>query len=526
VDSKSSYIPYRDSKLTRLLQDSLGGNTKTVMIANCGPADYNYDETLSTLRYASRAKQIKNKPRINEDPKDAMLREFQEEIEKLRRQIAEMGTGGGGGIGGAGGPMGGPGGKVEVVEKVVEKVIVKEGMSEEKIRELEAKAAAEKESIQKKADAERAELLARQMQSEEERKKLADELKARAVAEERERQEQEALKKKLAAMQEKLIVGGAIMDKAARQEAELRQKELQLQREREDRERAEREHKTELDEANIMMEEQYASLAEELESKTRKLKKCWQKLQASKEEIRDLQQEFQSEREDMLDTIREMQQELKLRTLLLQHFVPPAEIDQLESRATWDPERSEWHLARLEYAGNAVHARKRPVSAPGLRRPESEYARHRQTYDTNPRYKSDNVASLELEMPERTTQDYEESHVSQRVAAAISAALVGDEDEVAISAAENLPAFNPYLTYNADEAMGFSAAGGAGGGPGMGKMGAGPSMGGGGGARTSKSSKSRSKRPGTARRKRADEDIDIGGGAEEYPSARGLVGHR
>lgn len=50
VDGKSTYIPYRDSKLTRLLQNSLGGNAKTVMCANCGPADYNYDETLSTLR--------------------------------------------------------------------------------------------------------------------------------------------------------------------------------------------------------------------------------------------------------------------------------------------------------------------------------------------------------------------------------------------------------------------------------------------------------------------------------------------
>ena len=61
VDGKSQHIPYRDSKLTRLLQDSLGGNTKTIMIANCSPADYNFDETLSTLRYASRAKFIKNK---------------------------------------------------------------------------------------------------------------------------------------------------------------------------------------------------------------------------------------------------------------------------------------------------------------------------------------------------------------------------------------------------------------------------------------------------------------------------------
>ena len=48
----------------------MGGNTKTVMCANIGPADYNYDETMSTLRYANRAKNIKNKPKINEDPKD------------------------------------------------------------------------------------------------------------------------------------------------------------------------------------------------------------------------------------------------------------------------------------------------------------------------------------------------------------------------------------------------------------------------------------------------------------------------
>ena len=74
VDGKTAHIPYRDSKLTRLLQDSLGGNTKTLMIASISPAEFNYDETLSTLRYAARARNIKNKPKINEDPKDAMIR--------------------------------------------------------------------------------------------------------------------------------------------------------------------------------------------------------------------------------------------------------------------------------------------------------------------------------------------------------------------------------------------------------------------------------------------------------------------
>ncbi len=87
VDGKTHHIPYRDSKLTRLLQDSLGGNTKTIMIAAVSPANYNYDQTLSTLRYASRAKFIQNKPKVNEDPKDALLKEYMEEIKKLKMML-------------------------------------------------------------------------------------------------------------------------------------------------------------------------------------------------------------------------------------------------------------------------------------------------------------------------------------------------------------------------------------------------------------------------------------------------------
>eukprot|EP00948_MAST-09A_sp_MAST-9A-sp1_P002300 g2300.t1 len=130
VDSRSTHVPYRDSKLTRLLQSSLGGNTKTVMCANAGPADYNYDETLSTLRYANRAKNIKNKPRINEDPKDAMLRTFKEEIENLKRQLDQakqgipIGGPGGAAGGSSGGVAGGPG--RTVVKTVVDEKTRKE----------------------------------------------------------------------------------------------------------------------------------------------------------------------------------------------------------------------------------------------------------------------------------------------------------------------------------------------------------------------------------------------------------------
>jgi len=60
------------------------------MIANIGPSDYNYEETMNTLRYANRAKNIENRPRINEDPKDALLREYQDEVQNLRMQLAAL----------------------------------------------------------------------------------------------------------------------------------------------------------------------------------------------------------------------------------------------------------------------------------------------------------------------------------------------------------------------------------------------------------------------------------------------------
>ena len=88
MGSKKFYIPYRDSTLTWLLKDSLGGNSKTIMIAAISPADVNYSETLSTLRYANRAKNIINKPTINEDPNVRLIRELRDEISSLQAMLA------------------------------------------------------------------------------------------------------------------------------------------------------------------------------------------------------------------------------------------------------------------------------------------------------------------------------------------------------------------------------------------------------------------------------------------------------
>lgn len=73
---KGSFIPYRDSALTRMLQQALGGNSSTIMVCACRPGHMYYEETLSTLKYADRAKQIKNKVTINESPQDKLIREL------------------------------------------------------------------------------------------------------------------------------------------------------------------------------------------------------------------------------------------------------------------------------------------------------------------------------------------------------------------------------------------------------------------------------------------------------------------
>ncbi|KAL9088625.1 MAG: hypothetical protein Q9165_006145 [Trypethelium subeluteriae] len=98
----ANLVPYRDSVLTWLLKDSLGGNSLTAMIAAISPADINFEETLSTLRYADSAKRIKNHAVVNEDPNARMIRELKEELAQLRSKL-----GGGvsiGGTGGAGAP--------------------------------------------------------------------------------------------------------------------------------------------------------------------------------------------------------------------------------------------------------------------------------------------------------------------------------------------------------------------------------------------------------------------------------------
>ena len=303
VDGKSNHIPYRDSKLTRILQDSLGGNTKTVMCANAGPADYNYDESLSTLRYANRAKNIKNKPVINEDPKAAMLREYQDEIARLKERLSQMPS-------------------ASACATAPSVAAVSDADREAILNECRSKAGKESEGIIATKEAEMKTLKMNHDQTAEERaaleKKLQDEKKARMDTE----QQRLDLQKQLRKMEEELMIGGEIANNAAKQEAALRNANQQLIAKKEVESSLHR-RMAEQEDEKLVLEEKYSSLNEEVTSKTRKLKKIWSKYQQAKAEIKDLEREFIDEKNELLESVRDLTKQLKLKAFVISKFIPP-----------------------------------------------------------------------------------------------------------------------------------------------------------------------------------------------------------
>ncbi len=282
------------------------------MCANAGPAEYNYDETISTLRYANRAKNIKNKPVINEDPKDAMLREYQEEITKLKAQLAGI-------------QNSAPSNHCFLAEdKGTHDAtdIDSNRICEEKVRELEEQAKREKAEIMARSKEEMNKLRSKESQTSRERKmleaKLDEESKFRAEMEKQRR----SLTQKLQDMEAQLMIGGKIADKAAKQEAALRKAEQDLIAKRE-KELVLARQMAEKEEENFQLNEKYSSLQEEVQSKTKKLKKLWFKYQQAKSEIDDLNCEFQDEKNDFLETIRDLNRQMKLKDLIITNFIPP-----------------------------------------------------------------------------------------------------------------------------------------------------------------------------------------------------------
>ncbi|XP_038155474.1 kinesin family member 3Cb [Cyprinodon tularosa] len=390
VDGKSTHVPYRDSKLTRLLQDSLGGNAKTVMIATVGPAHKNFDETLATLRYASRAKKIKNKPRINEDPKDALLREFQQEIARLKAQLEERGI------------LAKERRKRRRDSKRLSKTMA--GMEEEILCEKDGdvwKTAEEAEGgrccLIEGGDS--ANFLTCQGSSE----KLKNlNLNRRSLMDMQ--WDQDAVEKiieKYKTMESKLLVGGkTIIDHTNEQQKMLEQKRQEIA----EQIRREREIQQQMmlqDEETLEIKETFSSLQQEVEHKTKKLRRLYAKLQLLRGEMKDVFDEHVTTRQELEETQEELTRELKYKYLLIENFIPPEEKNKIMNRLQFDSEEDQWWLQPvIPSDSTSTLVKRRPLSAVGYKRPISQYAQMAVATATRTpfRYQAENIMLLELDM--------------------------------------------------------------------------------------------------------------------------------
>uniref|UniRef100_A0A8C8SDK7 Kinesin-like protein n=1 Tax=Pelusios castaneus TaxID=367368 RepID=A0A8C8SDK7_9SAUR len=391
VDGRCKHIPYRDSKLTRLLQDSLGGNTKTLMVACLSPADNNYDESLSTLRYANRAKNIKNKPRINEDPKDALLREYQEEIKKLKAILAEQMTSN---ILSAG-QLPAETAQVEVKPALLpepqpdveaEKQLIREEY-EERLARLKADYEAEQESrarLEEDINTMRTSYNLKLSTLEENLRKDAGENSADlekfsfcpqdtaepqiaqhigSVTRERSGAEVAIAAEELPVavdqqqvlarlqMLEQQVVGG---EQAKNKDLKEKHKHRKKYADERKKQLVAALQKFDEDSSDWVLLNVYDSIQEEVRAKSKLLEKMQKKLRAAETEIKDLQAEFELEKIDYLATIRRQERDCLLFQQLLDQVQPLirrdcnySNLDKIRCESIWDEDSGCWKLPEL-----------------------------------------------------------------------------------------------------------------------------------------------------------------------------------
>ncbi|XP_017769051.1 PREDICTED: kinesin-like protein KIF3A [Nicrophorus vespilloides] len=291
VDGKSTHIPYRNSKLTRLLQDSLGGNSKTAMIAMVSPSEMDYEESICTLRYASRVKFIKNTARINVETKKGLIECFELEIEKLQQRI-------------------------HLISLHEEREMAKQESKKKKDITLEEESRKQHEEIEK-TEREKTELLS-----------------------------------KISLIQKKILVGGEnLFEKAKQQEflLELSRGELQTMEEYSKQLQEEIQKKGQ---ERINVEEQYSTLQEEKIGITKNLKKVQQLLNEVKEEHADKEHEYQREMEALLDNYRLLVRELQLANVMIDNYIPKEYLKTIEGKMLWNTDTTEFQVKGVAYTGN------------------------------------------------------------------------------------------------------------------------------------------------------------------------------
>lgn len=327
VSGKTQYIPYRDSKLTMLLQDSLGGNTKTVMIANVGPADYNYDETLNTLWYASHAKKIKNKPRINEDPKDALLREYQEQIELMKKQLLKLGKG-------------------DLVNKISGSKGISGGLvvnEENQFKEVLENLEKEKEEFKKEHEQEIEKVKEQKNLAEEEKKKLIEKLNKEVEENKKKKDESKLLLKKYQETKNKVLKGQETEKKVKQYEIEISKQKEEIEIKKREEQRLQESLKDK-DSQKLELKKKYEDKNSHLEDLNNKLNQLREQIEEGEIEKNDIIKQFENDNSNWNYDIQNLNVENKQYDYIIEKFLPPEDVKKIEDVLEYNADQNSFSI--------------------------------------------------------------------------------------------------------------------------------------------------------------------------------------
>ena len=323
VDPKKTHIPYRDSKLTRLLEDSLGGNTKTCMIANISPADYNFEETMSTLRYANRAKNIKNQPKINEDPKDALLREYLEEIKRLKEMLQN----------------------IKEVKPISPLKQISHTPSHASSHIQDDELELSNSDILSSTSNHRYSIISNQTPSPKE--PIDTLLKKKEEELNQEKTQKQQLEQALKELEEKLAQRNIkVKEVEIKKMQEYRELQQRLEEEKKLQEKLLND-KLKKEEEMIMVERDYKSLQEEVDEQRKLIRVLRNKYKDAVEEIKDLGEEANNEREYLRTAFMEMNKEMMLYKAIMHMALSWDEIDRIVSKSKYNQENKVWKVPQF-----------------------------------------------------------------------------------------------------------------------------------------------------------------------------------
>ena len=329
VSGKSIHVPYRESMLTKLLCDSLGGNTKTVMIANVGPADMNVEETINSLRYAESAKKIKNKPIINEDPKDAQLRKIQEEIEFLKRQLE-------GGIGGG-------------------KFKMQDGMSavedENNMKNIMEKIEKEKEDFKNQQEKEIQKIKQLKDMAEEEKNKLIQKISKEIEENKKLKDESKQMLMKYRDMKKKVLNGSDAEKKVKEQENEIIRHKEQLEMKKREELKLQEELKEQA-KRNTELKMKYESYQANIDDLNDKINLLRQRIEEIKGENKENQERLGFELSNLQDEIKNIHVANMKKDFILQNFIPPEEKEKVAKCLEFNDKENTFFINKIEAIKN------------------------------------------------------------------------------------------------------------------------------------------------------------------------------